>query len=161
VSISFIFTLLFNISPSIASRSNFLHTLRMTLAQTTSKKSTPMRMRPFVRIPLLSRHRRRRIGRPKARNILHLASLLNNVKPRSRKRSRPSKPMVEMPRTRTKKRTRSNWHFSFASLSYAFSYHACSRLRCVFMFAYPNPRKDHGCLCLVLTSRHGLCLTLR
>ena len=141
------------ISPLIASRNNFPHTLRMALAQRTSKKSTPMRMRPFVKIPLSSRQRRRRTGRPNARSILRLASLLNNVKPRSSQRSRPLKPMVEMLRMRTMKRTKSNRHVSFTSLSCAFSFHACSRLRCVFMCTYPNPRKDNGYLCLVLTTR--------
>lgn len=136
MSIFFVFNFS-HISPSIASRSNFPHTLRMALAQRTSRKSTPMRMRPFVRIPLLSRQKKRRTGRPKARNILQLASLLKNVKPRSRQRSSPSRPMAEMPRTRTKMRTKSSWHFFFASLSYAFSCHACSHLRCVFMCAYP------------------------
>ena len=108
MSISLVITLLFNISPSIASRSNFPHTLRMKLARRISKKYTPMRMRPFEKIPLLSRQRRRRTGRPNPRSILHPALLSNNVKTRSSQRSRPSKPMVEMPRTRTMRRTKSN-----------------------------------------------------
>ncbi len=136
----------------IASRSNFPHTLLMALAQRTSRKSTPTRMRPFVRIPPLSQQKRRRTGRPKARNTQQIVSLLSNVKPKSRQRSRLSKPMVEMPRTRTKKRTKSNWHFSSATLFYASSCHSRSRLCHIFMCAYPNPREDHARLCLVLTT---------
>ena len=123
----------------IASRSNFPRISRMALAQKTSKRSTQMRMRPFVRILHLSRPKRRRTGRPKARNIQQLASLLNNVKPKSRQRSRPLKTIKVMPRKRTRKRMKSNWHFSSASLSHAFSYRAHFRLRCVFMCDYPDP----------------------
>lgn len=91
--------------PPIASRSSFPHTLRMVLVQKILKRSTPMPMQQFVRIPPSSQPKRQKIGKLNARNMLHLVSLTNNGKPKSNRRLRRSKPVVA-PQTRMKTKMR-------------------------------------------------------
>jgi len=121
--------------PPIASRSSFPHTLRMVLVQKISKRSTPMPMQPFVRIPPSSQPKSQKTGKPNARNMLHLASLSNKGKPKSRRRLRRSKPVVA-PRMRTtmKMRMMNSWgNSSPRSVSHAFSCHALLWHRCIFI----------------------------
>ena len=126
--------------PPIASRSSFPHTLRMVLVQKISKRSTPMPMRPFERIPPSSQPKSQKTGKPNARNMLHLASLSNKGKPKSRRRLRRSKPVVA-PRMRTtmKMRMMNSWGKFLSS----------ERITCLLMsgtfmaslYIHPNPRK--------------------
>ena len=132
-------SVIFVTHPPIALRSNFPRTLRMELAQRILKRSTPMPMQLFVRIPPSSQPIRRRTGRPKERNILHLVSLMNNEKPKFRRRLRHSKlVVVPRPRMRTK-RTMSD-RFS-CPIAYHTMCHACLWHCCVFVSVYPNPRE--------------------
>jgi len=121
--------------PPIASRSSSRHTLRMALVQKISKRSTPMPMRPFVRIPPSSQPKSQKTGKPNARNMPHLASLSNKGKSKSSQRLRRSKPVVA-PRMRAmmKMRMMNRWGDSPPrSVSHAFSCHAPLWHRCIFI----------------------------
>lgn len=122
---------------SIASRSSFLHILQMVLGQRISKRSIPMLTQPFGRIPLSSQQTKQRTGRPKVRNILPLASLWSNVRPKYRPESRHSRPVVEQWQKRTKKRKKNE--FRLAECMHHVSYHARS-------FFYHTSVPVHYCL---------------
>jgi len=124
--------------PPIASRSSFPHTLRMILVQKILKRSTPMPMQQFVRIPPSSQPKRQKIGKPNARNMLHLVSLTHNGKPKSKRGLRRSKPVV-VPRTRMKTKMRmmnNRGNSSPSSVSHAFSCHAPLWRRCMFILTH-------------------------
>lgn len=94
---------------SVASKSSFPHILRMVLAQMISKISIPVLTQPFERIPLSSQQTRQRTGGLKARNLLPLASLWSNARPKYRPGSTRSRPVVELRQRRTKRRTKNNF----------------------------------------------------
>jgi hypothetical protein len=150
---------------SIASRSNFPPILRMALAQKISRRSTPMPMQLFAKTQPSSQHRRRRIGKPKPRNMQPLASPSSSVRPKSRLRLRHSKPVVEVLRTRTGMRTRTRMKNNLLLLShedivsYALSCFAGSCPLGVFVSAYPGPQKSMLCFRILPTIRDTLQVT--
>ena len=106
----------------IALRSSFPHTLQMVLVRKILRRSTPMPMQPFVRTRPSSQPTRQKTGKPKARNMPHLALLSNNGKPKSKRRLRRSKQVVALrTRMRTEMRTMNSWGDSPPSVSHAFS----------------------------------------
>lgn len=135
--------------PPIASRSSFPHTLQMVLARKILKRSTPMPMQPFVRIPPSSQPTRQKTGKPKARNMLHLVLLSNNGRPTSRRRLRRSKRVVaRRTRMKTKMRMTNSWgDASPPSVLHAFSCHAPLWRRYMFIptheRSYSSPLSIH------------------
>lgn len=117
---------------SVASRSSFLHILQMVLDQRISKRSIPMLTQPSERIPLSNQQTKQRTGRPKARNILPLASLWSNVGPKYRPESRHSRPVVEQLQKRTKKRKKSR--FPLAECVMCHTMHAQSSTTHLYLF---------------------------
>jgi hypothetical protein len=129
--------------PPIASRSSFPHTLRMVLVQKILKRSTPMPMQQFVRIPPSSQPKRQKIGKPNVRNMVHLASLTNNGKPKSKRRLRRSKLVVVLQtRMKTKMRMMNNLSGEFLSLE---ERSTCLLVSCTLMaslYVHPNPERS-------------------